>query len=293
MRNDINTIDLHQACQKNVPTQTSSYDISRQLGSIKVPQFSGDKGQYEHWKQFFEVAIDKTGLSFTSKMLRLREALTGDAEELIKGLGFGKESYEEALRLLDEEYGGDRRYLTKYLDELRNMRTIQCGNTKEIRKFLNMLRATNIAFKERGKETELEDGMFYNVSKSKLSRSGIAFFKRWIVDLNKPDSLSSLVEWLTRELKVLVEAEEVTVGMSTSGADKRTFKDDRTFRNTRFREMSKETKPTQTFQASHTAFPQSCPLKDGNHRVTSCQQFRLLSIPERYQVCKEKRLCYR
>jgi hypothetical protein len=49
MRND-NAIDLHQACQKNVPTQTSSYDISRQLGSIKVPQFSGDKGQYEHWK---------------------------------------------------------------------------------------------------------------------------------------------------------------------------------------------------------------------------------------------------
>jgi hypothetical protein len=28
-------------------------------------------------------------------MLRPREAIMGDAEELIKGLGFGKESYEK------------------------------------------------------------------------------------------------------------------------------------------------------------------------------------------------------
>ena len=65
-------------------------------------------------------------------MARLRQSLSGRALESIRGLGVSTPEYEEAKEILTSKFGGQRRQLRAYLDELEKMVPL---NNKDIRGF--------------------------------------------------------------------------------------------------------------------------------------------------------------
>ena len=60
-------------------------------------------------------------------MIRLKACLQGKAEESISKLGFSEEAYEEEKNTLKMRFGGERRQLQNYLEELK-IKSIQEGN---------------------------------------------------------------------------------------------------------------------------------------------------------------------
>ena len=66
----------------------------------------------------FTSLVDNSTEPVNLKMARLRQCLTGNAWEAIRGLGVTVHEYEEAKEILKTKYGGTRRLLRAYLSQL-------------------------------------------------------------------------------------------------------------------------------------------------------------------------------
>ena len=75
-------------------------DRSRFLKPLKVPTFSGDKQKFEDFWALFRSLVDESAEPANLKMARLRQCLTGNALEAIRGLGVTIPEYEEAKEIL-------------------------------------------------------------------------------------------------------------------------------------------------------------------------------------------------
>ena len=80
------------------------------------------------------------------KMARLRQCLTGNALEAIRGLGVTAPEYEEAKEILKSKYGGARRLLRAYTDHLEQMPLIRSNDIHALERFADLVRITVVKF---------------------------------------------------------------------------------------------------------------------------------------------------
>ena len=101
------------------PTTTSiGQDMWKQLKRVQIPVFSGEKRRYESWKAAFNACIDKAPATAEYKVLQLRQYLSGEALKCIENLGHSAVAYETAQERLERKFGGQRRQVAIYLEEL-------------------------------------------------------------------------------------------------------------------------------------------------------------------------------
>ena len=106
-------------------SQSSSSDHSgncnQRLKPLKVPMFSGEKSKFEDFWDMFLSLVDQGVEPTNIKMARLRQSLTGTALEAIRGLGVSDPEYKEAKDILQSKFGGERRKLQAYMDQIEKM----------------------------------------------------------------------------------------------------------------------------------------------------------------------------
>ena len=120
------------------------------------PFFSQPKqppSSYYFWTAF-ESIVDDSDEPMKYKMIRLKACLQGKAEESISKLGFSEEAYEEAKKTLKRRFGGERRQLQNYLEEVRRIKSIQEGNVQELEKFADSLASTVVTLCEHSRWSE-------------------------------------------------------------------------------------------------------------------------------------------
>ena len=98
--------------------------MCHQLKRVSVSKFYGDKRSYEGWKAAFMTCIDQVNASAEYKLLQLRECLGGEALDSIKNLGHSREAYEAAKKKLERKFGGQRRQISLFLEDLENHRPV-------------------------------------------------------------------------------------------------------------------------------------------------------------------------
>ena len=147
------------------PNQTMTYDLGadlwRQLKRVAIPVFSGSKKEYENWKASFMTCIGQAPATGEYKLLQLLQYLTGDALKAIEGLGHSAASYKIAKERLDRKFGGRRRQLAIYLEELENIKPTRNGNAKDLENFADVLDITIVNLREAGRYDELGNGSMY------------------------------------------------------------------------------------------------------------------------------------
>ena len=104
------------------PSRPFNLSADKKLERIKVPTFNGDKTKFDYFSTAFESIVDDSDEPVKYKMVRLKACLQGKAEESISKLGFSEEAYEEAKNTLKKRFGGERRQLQNYLEELKKIR---------------------------------------------------------------------------------------------------------------------------------------------------------------------------
>ena len=115
-------------------------DLWKQLKRITIPVFTGDKKTYQSWKAAFTACVDNAPATAEYKLLQLRQSLAGEALRTIENLGHSATAYHTAKERLERKFGGHRRQIALYLEEVDNFRPICPGNYKEIREFCRSLR---------------------------------------------------------------------------------------------------------------------------------------------------------
>ena len=68
--------------------------------------------------------IDKAPARAEYKLLQLRQYLSGEALKAIENLGHSAAAYQIAKERLERKFGGQRRQIAIYLEELQNLRPV-------------------------------------------------------------------------------------------------------------------------------------------------------------------------
>ena len=129
---------------------TIGQDMWRQLKRVQIPVFAGNNRNYQSWKAAFFTCIDSAPATAEYKLLQLRQYLSGEALKVIEHLGHSATAYETAKERLERKYGGMRRQISIYLEDLQQVQQIQPGNAKDIEQFADLLDLAILNLKEAG-----------------------------------------------------------------------------------------------------------------------------------------------
>ena len=180
-RVDIAPGRLYQLSEPTVSCDVPSLgqDLWRQLKRVQIPMFSEDKRTYQSWKVAFLACIDSAPTTGEYKLLQLRQYLSGEALKTIENLGHSAFAYEAANHRLERKYGGKRRQIALYLEELEQFRQVRLGNARDLEQFADLLDIAIINLKEADQQYELGDGSLYTKLQRKLPESMLARYHRW------------------------------------------------------------------------------------------------------------------
>lgn len=149
-------------------------------------------------------------------MLQLRQYLSGEALQAIENLGHTATAYEAAKDRLERKYGGKRRQIAIYLEDLEHFRQIRPGNAKDLEQFSDLLDIAIINLREAGQHHELGDGSLYAKLQRKLPQSMLARFHRWVYENNTAESVVSLRTWVIQESEFQTIASETMHGFASN-----------------------------------------------------------------------------
>jgi hypothetical protein len=130
------------------------------------------------------------------------------------------------------------------------------------------------------REEELVYGSLYFKLAKKLPEQLITSYQRWIQENKKTENVGTLKDWITMESEFQMIASETVRGLSSEKCG-------------RF-DRSKKHKNAQSFFAKKEKFKENnCAYRQERHGIWKCQDFKQLTVAARWQIAKEKRLCFR
>ena len=172
-------------------------DLWKQLRRVTIPVFSGDKPTYKNWKAAFMACTDKSPATPEFKSLQLRHYLSGESLKAIETLGHSASAYQAAKERLERKYGGKRRQIAIYMEEVDNFRPIQPGNHKGIENFADLLDNVASNLKDAGRLEHLGDGSLYIKLQKKINESMLAQYHRWLFEKGrKLEFVETLRKWV-------------------------------------------------------------------------------------------------
>ena len=146
-------------------------------------------------------------------MARLRQCLTGSALEVIRGLGVTVHEYEEAKEIFKTKYGGTRRLLRAYLDQLEQAPLIRSNDIHAVEKFVDLVRITVVKLQAERRDGELEDGTLHSLLVKKLTNRQLENYSRWLNERARQKSVTAFRDWLKDEVIFRIEAAEMANGI--------------------------------------------------------------------------------
>lgn len=250
-------------------------DMYKQLKRVSIPMFSGKKKDYEFWKSAFTACVDKTASSDEYKFLQLRQYLSGEALKCVEGLGHTAAAYNAAKERLERKFGGVRRKVNRFIEEIENFPVMKCENPKQIERFADLLDITIINMKENDAE-DLSSNFMYQQLMKKLPESMIVRYQRWLHHNDEKESVETLKEWVLRESEFSNIAHEAKYGLDNNDQQ----------------EMRKKRSHTH-FAANSGKRNKNCGVCNNEHETYQCEVLKSLDIPSRWAKAKEKNLCFR
>ena len=172
-------------------------DLWKEMKRISI--FDGTKSTYESRKAAFTACIDQAPAAPEYKLLQLRQHLTGEALKCIENLGHSAGAYEASKNRLERKFGGLRRRLALYIEQLEGFRSIQYGNAKDLEQVSDLLDVAIINLRESRQYHELGTGSLYVKLQRKLPEMMLASYHRWIFENNHLESVETLRDWLVQE----------------------------------------------------------------------------------------------
>ena len=203
--------NIHEPESRN--TYSIGEDLSRQLKRIQLPVFTGDKRSYRNWKAAFIACVDTAPSTCEYKLLQLRQCLSGEALDVIESLGHFAAAYEAAEERLERKYGGKRRQVAIYLEDLDKIPQIRPGNAHDLQQFADLLEIAIMYLKETGCHNELGNGFLYGKLRTKLTESMLAKYHRWVFETQTPESVVTLKTWVFQESAFQTMASETVHGI--------------------------------------------------------------------------------
>ncbi|XP_074641242.1 uncharacterized protein LOC141898992 [Tubulanus polymorphus] len=249
------------------------------LESIRVPEFSGDKTEFDtYWMAFIEV-VDKSDESPAGKMIRLINSPRGKAKDSIKGLGYTETEYEAAKNILSNKYGGKCRQLQNYLDEVERLEPVKGGNIDGLSKLSEALNIAVAKLRASNRIEDLQNGAWYRLVCKKVPESLLIKYYEHLENELETEGLEGLSIWLTHVVKRQARARETVRGLKENSYDRQTV----------------TTGGRRTFVTHRDPGVQTCRIckSTNKHDIENCRDWKKMNIDDRWTAAKRNGLCFR
>ena len=193
--------------------QGNTGQFQSSLKPVRLPVFDGNKTKFEDFWTLFTSLVDENSEAPNVKMARLRQSLTGVALQAIQGLGGSQPECEEAKIMLKAKYGGQRRPLQAYMDQLETTVPLKNSDIKGFEKISDLVRVSVVKLQAEGRDSELGVGTFHSLLVKKLTDRQVESYSRWLGEQKLERSALNLRNWLKEEVRIRVEAAEMVHGI--------------------------------------------------------------------------------
>ena len=237
------------------------------LKRVSLPVFDGNVRNYDNWAASFQAMVDEAPIKDEEKLLHLRQYLSGEALQVIDGLGHSSAAYQVAKERLGRKYGGERRRCAIFLEEVDAFPVLRPNNPSDLNKLADLLDILAINLKESNLESELGAGLLYIKLQKKLGKNRLASFHRYLYEKKLPGTVMSLRKWILQENAFEVIADETTRGVlhrSVVGAE-----------------------------VFHNSENKKCIFCKESHNVKNCEKFLALSVEDRNERLSGLGCCFK
>ena len=239
--------------------------------------FSGDPIDYPYFKASFKEVVEKAVQDQRGRLTRLIKYTTGDAKDLIKHLVHADDEscYDEAIKMLDLEYGNPHLIHRSYIKELRQWEPIKDNDTAAYKKLYRFLLKCQ-TYKHTYRLTELDSTDILQT----VIRKTPSLQERWnrkAVNIRRaspprePD-FADLIKFIEYEVALL----------SDPSYSKDALLDNKQLK-TNFVAIENGNLPAHSDQ---------CSMCSGSHDIEKCESFIALGIDERHKSVFRLKLCF-
>ena len=309
-RNMINIQQQQNQQVQQLLKEQQLHTLTLTLPQPEVPTFTGDPIEYCSFIRAFESMIEAKTASPSSRLYYLVQYTAGDAQELTRScLAMDSDrGYQEARKLLAKRYGQPYKIASAYVDRVTNGSAIKAEDGTALQSFSVLLTSCKNTLSDIGYLSKIENP---DSLRKVVARLPFNLRQKW------RDVADDITERKAREVTfadiasfVEMKARVLThpiFGDISSEPKSRSVLEGRKPMNRRAssfgadahdHDPNSNTHPINEGVAndvleSRSSNPsQNCPLCRAPHWLSQCKEFRSRSVRDRYELVREKELCY-
>ena len=253
--------------------------MNMKLPKLILEKFSGNPLDWPEWSGQFLATVDQAQVDDGIKMNYLKTLVSGRAKAAIEGMGYNAGTYKIAWDILSRDFGRPELIVNSQLKRLHSYPFIKPHDYTEVIKFSHIVSSCVNVLSQYGYENDLCSESVLNNAVRKLPNDLKA---KWLAYLQRFDKSFKTMRVFNGWLKNIAEVQESLKLQfdSNSGKPKSNHQKEKT------------TSLASDAQEKPNKRTSECPLKDGEHKIWNCTQFKKMSSNDRNEAVKRLNLCF-
>ncbi|XP_050519253.1 uncharacterized protein LOC126893276 [Diabrotica virgifera virgifera] len=257
-------------------TQSTVATAKVRLPEITMQTFCGSFSEFNSFYQLFETLIvNNEELNNVQRFIYLKSFLRNEPLQLIDNIEVIDENFDIAVKTLKDRYENKSRVISLHIQKLLKAPSLVKSNSKALREFLTLAQQTLLALKNMSVPIEHWDLLLIEIFLQKLDFATHRAFEYDIGTKTLP-TLSQFFKFLEKKC-------DIQEKLNVSDHDKKVNN----------RSQSKTSFFSSVDQPSHSFSDNNCTFCRSNaHKVYQCNDFKCLSLQEKFNFVKGKKLCF-
>ena len=275
--------------ETKLPSNSSSHELAQviarlemqqDLPKVDIPKFDGSPILWPRFvEQFFVHVHSRPGLSDSRRMDLLQSHVTGEAKQLIQGLGYSGRNYAQSLKELKFAFGHKINIVRAFINCVISGNIIADGDSVGLRNFYVDVRDCIATLRQMNYTSELNNNDVLQRALSKIPYDKRSAWNDYICKIYnaREPSLIDLETWLKERVEADCSPYAVPLRSKSQGNPSSVHHESQQFCGHTTKTSAK------CKQASNL---QSCPACSGGHNLTNCTQYNDMNIFERFNFLK-------
>ena len=310
IRKDENIQSITTPCtdKKNTTTKSETVRLSEGIGDmlyrlvkeqsapdVDMETFDGNPLNYTYFRCMFRETVEKKIDDPQGRLTRLIKYTSGEAQEMVKHFIHDRpdRGYQNAITLLEKNYGNPYKILASYRNEIKRMPKIRTGDASAYRKMFNFLiKCKSLSYDEGYNPLDTPD-----VICMVLAKLPIYLQDRWNRDAMKIRRIRCREPGLT-ELLNFIEEEMMLVSDPLFSREAISQYEEKThlskpqkLHGNKFHSFATG-RGSEDDEDQNEAAKLSCAICGEDHDIEYCDEFLNQSVQERSKIIFRRKLCY-
>ncbi|XP_058817812.1 uncharacterized protein LOC131681118 [Topomyia yanbarensis] len=245
---------------------------------VPLPTFDGNLENWYSFKCMFQTIMNRyPNESPAIKLYHLKNSLIGNATGKIDQDVINNNNYDAAWKMLEDTYEDERLIIDTHIEALLNIPRMSGESGDELRKLIDVCTKHVDALINRQLPVEgLAEMIVVNVIAKRLDKDTRKLWESQLLKEELPTFIE-MMEFLRERCRILQKMKGYSELRPTTGVWKQRGK------------MEQKTMPAKNFVQTSK---ESCYGCNGDHTIYKCDEFKKLSVSERYSKVKQSGLCF-